>query len=148
MTVYFFYGDEDYNIELELGKMRAKLNPDFRSISLQTLDNPDFRTLISVLRTAPMMFGDMLVIINAEEYFGNKNVFDDKELLEIEDALKNNPDSLDIVFVLRLPRNENKKPDSRKKLYKILSKYNIKEFPTFKTYKTAAGLKCTQRRKT
>lgn len=138
MAVYFFYGDEDYNIELELEKMSSKLNPDFKSMSLQTLDNPDFSTLINALRTTPMMFGDMLVIINADEYFlSNKNFFDDKELEEIEDALKNNPETLNIVFVLRLPRNENKKPDSRRKLYKILSKYNVKEFPTFKTYKSA-----------
>lgn len=40
MAVYFFYGDEDYNIELELSKMSSNLNPDFKSMSLQTLDNP------------------------------------------------------------------------------------------------------------
>ena len=137
MAVYFFYGDEDYNIELEIEKMRSKLNPDFISMSFQTLDSPDYSTLINALRTPPMMFGEMLVIINAEDYFlSNKNFFDDKELEDIEDALKNNPDQLNIVFVVKLPRNENKKLDSRRKLYKILSKYNAQEFPTFKTYKT------------
>jgi len=150
MAVYFFYGDEDYNIELELEKMSSKLNPDFKSMSLQTLDNPNFNTLITALRTTPMMFGDMLIIINAEEYLlSNKNPFEDNELAEIEDALNNNPESLNIVFVVRLPRDENKKPDSRRKLYKILSKFNVKEFPTFKTYKTAeiAGWIKTQAKK-
>ncbi len=138
MAVYFFYGDEDYNIELELEKMRSKLNPDFISMSYQVLDNPDYSTLITALRTPPMMFGDMLVVINSEGYFaGNKNAFDDSELEDIDDALKNNPEGLDIVFAVRLPRDENKKLDSRRKLYKIISKYNSKEFPTFKTYKTA-----------
>ena len=138
MTVYFFYGDEEYNIELEIEKMSAKLNPDFKSMSYSVLDNPQYPELITVLRTTPMMFGDMLTIINAEEYFlSNKNFFDDKELEDIEDALKHNPECLNIVFVVRLPRNENKKLDSRRKLYKILSKYNTKEFPTFKTYKIA-----------
>ncbi len=137
MAVYFFYGDEDYNIELEIEKMRSKLNPDFISMSFQTLDSPDYSTLINALRTPPMMFGEMLVIINAEDYFlSNKNFFDDKELEDIEDALKNNPEQLNIVFVVKLPRNENKKLDSRRKLYKIISKYNAQEFPTFKTYKT------------
>ena len=42
MAVYLFYGDEDYNIELEIEKMRSKLNPDFLSMSYQTLDNPDY----------------------------------------------------------------------------------------------------------
>ena len=46
MAVYFFYGDEDYNIELELNKMISALNPDFKSMSLQVLDNPDFQSLI------------------------------------------------------------------------------------------------------
>lgn len=150
MAVYFFYGDEDYNIELELEKMSSKLNPDFKSMSLQTLDNPNFNTLITALRTTPMMFGEMLIIINAEDYLlPNKNSFEDSELSEIEDALKNNPETLNIVFVARLPRDENKKPDSRRKLYKILSKFNVKEFPTFKTYKTAeiAGWIKTQAKK-
>ena len=138
MAVYFFYGDEDYNIELELNKMRSKLNPDFLSMSYQVLDNPDFATLINALRSTPMMFGDSLTVVNSENYFsGNKKYFEDNELEEIDDALKNNPQGLDIVFVYALPRDENKKPDSRKKLFKILSKYNVKEFPTFKTYKTA-----------
>lgn len=138
MAVYFFYGDEDYNIDLELKKMCSKLNPDFLSMSLQALDSPDFNTLINALRTQPMMFGDMLLIINSEEYFlSNKNFFDEKQLEEIEDALKNNPPTLNVIFVLRLPRNENKAPDARRKLYKIVSKFNKKEFPVFKTYKTA-----------
>ncbi len=138
MAVYFFYGDEDYNIELELSNMSSKLNPDFKSMSYQVLDNPSYQDLITALRTPPMMFGDMLIVINAEDYFlSNKNFFDDKELEDIEDALKHNPETLDIVFVVRLPRNEGKKLDSRKKLYKILSKFNAREFPTFKTYKIA-----------
>lgn len=138
MAVYFFYGDEDYNIELEIEKMSSKLNPDFKSMSYIVLDNPPYPNLINALRTTPMMFGNMLTVINSEEYFlSNKNFFDDKELEDIEDALKHNPESLDIIFVVRLPRNENKKLDSRRKLYKILAKYNVKEFPTFKTYKIA-----------
>lgn len=138
MAVYFFYGDEDYNIDSELEKMRSKLNPDFLSMSYQVLDNPNYSKLITALRTPPMMFGDMLVVINSDNYFlSNKNYFDDSELEDIEDALSNNPDGLNIVFVVRLPRDEGKKLDSRRKLYKIISKYNTKEFPTFKTYKTA-----------
>ena len=134
MAVYFFYGDEDFNIELEIEDMKSKLNPDFISMSFQVLDNPEYSELSTALRTPPMMFGNMLVVINSEKYFlSNKNFFEDSELEDIEDALKNNPEGLDIVFVVKLPRDENKKLDSRRKLYKILSKYNPKEFPSFKT---------------
>lgn len=138
MAVYFFYGDEDYNIEIEIENMRSKLNPDFISMSFQIQDNPEHPELIAALRTPPMMFGNMLVVINAEKYFmSQKNYFEDSELADIEDALKNNPESLDIVFVVRLPRDEGKKIDSRRKLFKILNKFNSREFPVIKTYKTA-----------
>ncbi len=138
MAVYFYYGDEDFNIDLELETMRSKLNPDFLSMSFQTLDNPEYPELITALRTPPMMFGEMLIVINSDKYFaGNKNYFEDSELEDIEDALNNNPEALNIVFVVKLPRDENKKLDSRRKLYKILAKHNPKEFAAFKTYKTA-----------
>ena len=98
MAVYFFYGDEDYNIELEIEKMRSRLNPDFLSMSFQTLDNPDYQTLINTLRTPPMMFGEMLVIINAEAYFlSNKNYFDDKELEDIEPEEEPDDSELDAI---------------------------------------------------
>ena len=48
MAVYFYYGDEDYNIELELSNMSSKLNPDFKSMSYQVLDNPSYPDLITV----------------------------------------------------------------------------------------------------
>lgn len=138
MAVYFYYGDEDFCIEQEIESMKERLNKDFLAINFQTLDNPEYPELITALRTPPMMFGEMLIIINSEKYFSSqKNWFEDSELGDIEDALKNNPESLNIVFVVKLPRDEGKKVDSRRKLYKILTQFNSKEFATFKTYKVA-----------
>ena len=139
MAVYFFYGEEDYNIDLELNKMRSKLSPDFISMSYHVCDNPDYQSLIQILRTPPMMFGDSLFVIKAEKYFYDKKnkdsvSFEDAELDDIEDALKNNQQGIDIVFVVKLPRDENKKIDSRRKLFKILSNFNSQEFPTFSTF--------------
>lgn len=137
MAVYFYYGDEDFLIDSELDRMKSKLNPDFISMSYQVLDNPEYSDLINVLRTPPMMFGDSLYVINAEKYFSSqKNYFEDSELEDIEDALNNNSESLNVVFVVKLPRDEGKKLDTRRKLYKILSKFNVEEFQAFKTYKT------------
>lgn len=138
MAVYFFYGEEDFNIDLELSKMRSKLNPDFLSMSCKTLDNPDFIDLITALRSSPMMFGSSLVIIDINDYFFGENYnFDDKEMEEIQDALENNQDGIDIVFVSRIPRGEGRKIDTRRKLYKVLSKFNIQEFQPFSSFKTA-----------
>ena len=125
MAVYFFYGEEDYNIEQEVNRIKSDLNPDFISMNYQVLDNPCVGDLINAIRTQPMMFGKMLFVINANEYFiANKNSFSDDELEQIESALQNNSELLDVVFIVRLPRDENKKIDTRRKLYKILSKFN------------------------
>lgn len=135
MAVYFFYGEEDFNIGAEISKLKDKLDKNFIDMSYRELDNPKFSDLIPALRTQPMMFGRMLVVINCLDYFSKS--IDDKEIKEISSALDGNTENVDIVFVAQLPRGEGKKLDSRKKLFKLLSKYNAKEFPLIPTYKTA-----------
>lgn len=154
MAVYFYYGEEDYNIDLEIEKLRSKLNPDFISMCYQVFNNPNYQDLITALRTPPMMFGETLVVINSEKYFmSNKKssegedvvTFDDNQLDDIDDALKNNPENLNIVFVVRLPRGENKKIDSRRKIFKILNKYNSKEFNIIPKYELSNWvIKCAK----
>lgn len=135
MSIYFFYGDEDYNIESEIKKLKKKLlDKNFASMNFKTADNPHFADLISLLRTQPMMFGNQIIVINCENYFSK--TFEDKELEEISNALDDCIESLCIVFIAILPRNEGKNLDSRKKIYKLITKHaQTQEFPTFKTYK-------------
>lgn len=135
MGIYFFYGDEDYNIEQEIKKLKKKLlDKSFASMNFKTSNNPSFPDLISLLRTQPMMFGNLMIVISCEDYFSK--AFEDKQLEEITKALEDNVESLCVVFTAVLPRNEGKKVDSRKKIYKILTKYaQSQEFSTFKTYK-------------
>lgn len=135
MSIYFFHGDEDYNIENEIKKLKKKLlDVNFAAMNFKTADNPSFPDLISLLRTQPMMFGNMMVVINCEDYFSK--AFEDNQLQDISNALEDNSESLCVVFVATLPRNEGKKIDSRKKIYKIITKFaQTQEFPTFKTYK-------------
>ena len=135
MAVYFFYGEEDFNIEQEISKLKKGLDKNFLEMSFKTYDNPKFPDLIAILRSQPMMFGKMLIVINCLDYFSK--TFEDKEMKEIESAIENNNDNLDIVFVAQLPRGEGKKLDSRKKFFKLLAKQKSKEFPTIPTYKTA-----------
>ena len=135
MAIYFFYGEEDYNIEQEIGKLKKGLDKNFLEMSFKTYDNPKFPDLISILRSQPMMFGKMLIVINCLDYFSK--TFEDKEIKEIESALEGNNENLDIVFVSQLPRNEGKKLDSRKKLFKLLKRYNAVECSVIPTYKKA-----------
>ena len=135
MAVYFFYCDEDFNIEKEIDKLKKCLDKNFLEMSFKTYVNPKFPDLISVLRSQPMMFGKMLIVINCIDYF--TKTFDDKQLKEIESAIENNNENLDIAFVAALPRDGGKKLDSRKKFFKILAKQNSKECASIPTYKTA-----------
>ena len=106
MAVYFFYGDEDFNIEKEIEKLKKSLDKNFLEMSYKTYDNPKFPDLISVLRSQPMMFGKMLVVINCLDYF--TKTFDDKQIKEIESAIDNNNENLDIAFVAALPHDDGK----------------------------------------
>lgn len=135
MAVYFFYGEEDFDIENEIGKLKKGLDKNFLEMSFKTFDNPKFPDLISILRSQPMMFGKMLIVINCLDYFSK--TFEDKEMKQIQEALEDNNENLDIVFVAQLPRGEGKKLDSRKKFFKLLSKQNAKECAVIPTYKTA-----------
>ncbi len=138
MAVYFIYGEDDYHIDLKLAELRSKLNPDFLAMSYKSLKNPDFDTLITVLRSTPMMFGTSLTVIDIADYFFENNYnFEDKQVSEIENALNDNQDGIDIAFVVRASYSESKKIDSRRKLYKILTKFNTCQYEYLPTYKTA-----------
>lgn len=135
MAVYFLYGDEDFYIDIEIAKLKKGLDKNFLEMSYKTYDNPRFPDLISILRSQPMMFGRMVVVINCQDYFSK--TFDDKQIKEIENAIEDNNENLDIVFVAALPRDGGKKLDSRKKLFKILAKHNAKDCSSIPSYKTA-----------
>lgn len=141
--IYFFYGEEDFNIEQEIAKLKSGLDKNFLDMSFKTYNNPKFPDLIALLRSVPMM--KMLIVIDIAGYLA----LEDNQLEELENALECVSENLDVVFVSA------QKSDSRKKLFKVLAKYNAKEFPLIPTYKTAEleawitkqakskGLKCT-----
>lgn len=137
--LYFYFGQEDFNIELELQKLKTKVvDKSFLSTNYRVYDNPRYQELIDVLRTPSLMFGNVLAVINCEKYFFDskgKISFEDKELKEIEETIQTMPETLHIAFVCRIERESTKKIDTRRKLYKILSKYaSVTEFPEYKPY--------------
>ncbi len=137
MAVFLFYGQEEYLMEKEIKKHKNELlDTSFMSMAYKVFDNPPFNTLIECVQSAPLMFGATLSIIYLDKYLiGNKMSLDDKQIESIDYALSSLSDSVNIIFVCKVPRDENKKPDSRKKFYKTLSKYSqVREFAQFKTY--------------
>ena len=150
MGVYFFYGDEDYLIEQELKKYRDALDKNFSAMNYNVYDSLSFPELIAVIRTQPMMFGKMMIVINTRKLLGGSGkresllsvTLEDEQLEELQSALEGNIENCgnapDIFFIEKYEKDDKtKKPDTRRKIYKILSKYNLKEFPSIPTYRTS-----------
>lgn len=138
--IYFFYGDEEFNISNEIKKFKEKLDKNFIEMSYKCYNNPKFADLVAILKTQPMMFGKMLIEINCLSYLSGKSddkSFDDKQIAQITEALDGCSENLDVIFVGQIPPDSQKKIDKRKKFFKLLSKYNAKEFPQIPSYKTA-----------
>lgn len=137
--LYFYHGQEDYNIELELQKLKSKIvDKAFLSTNYRVYNNPPFQEFIDILRTPSLMFGSVMCVINCDKYFFDtkgKINFDDKELKQIEDAIEIMPETLHVVMVCKIERTSTKKIDTRRKLFKILSKHaTVTEFPEYKPY--------------
>ncbi len=140
MAVFLFYGQEEYLMNKEIKRLKDELlDASFISMGYKIFDNPPFINLLDCLQSAPLMFGNTLSVIYIDKYLiGTGLSLDDKQIESIEYSLSNLSDSVNIIFVCKIPRDENKKPDSRKKIYKVLSKYSqVKEFAQYRSYDKA-----------
>ena len=138
--IYFFYGDEEFNISNKIKEFKSKLDKDFVEMSYKYFNNPKFPDLISAIKSQPMMFGKMLVEINCLGYLSGKSSddksFDDKQFKQLAEALDCSSENVDVVFTAQIPPDSQKKIDKRKKIFKLLSKYNAQEFNQIPSYKT------------
>src|SRR5574344_1589252 len=103
--IYFYYGNEEFNISNAIKKLKSKLDKNFIEMSYKEFNNPKFPELMVAISSQPMMFGKMLIVINCEGYFKSKKKdsqtesgFDDNQLKQIEKALEEINENLDIVF--------------------------------------------------
>lgn len=144
--IYFYFGDEEFNISNEIRELKSKLDKNFLEMSYKEFDNPNFPDLISAVSSQPMMFGKMLIVIDCINYFKSKKKdsdgeggFDDAQIKQIEAALDSANENIDIVFRAYCAPDSKKKTsvDKRKKIFKLLSKYNSQEFNQIPAYKTA-----------
>lgn len=137
MAVFLFHGQEEYLINKEIKKLKSELlDSSFISMAYKVFDNPPFTTLLECIQSAPLMFGNTLSLISVEKYLvGNKLSLDDKQIESLDYALANISPSVNIIFVCKIPRDEQKKTDSRKKIFKTLSKYSqVREFAQYRNY--------------
>ena len=140
MSVWFFWGKEDFLISREIEKLRKQLLDEaFSAMNYRIFYSPDFEELLSICSTTPLMFGNTLSVIHCEKYFiksKNKTIdFSDEQIKSLDFAMQSVADSNNIVFVCNIARDANKKPDSRTKLYKTIAKYSKpREFPEYRDY--------------
>ena len=111
-------------MDKEIKRLKDELlDSAFVSMGYKTFYNPQFTQLLDCLQTAPLMFGNTLSVIHLDKYLtGNGISLDDKQIASIDFSLSNLSDAVNIIFVCKIERDENKKIDSRKKLYKTIDK--------------------------
>lgn len=143
MPVKLFCGNDEYSISAELKKLRASvLNKDFADLNRKVLieKSPaqiDMSSILELIETSPMMFGNLLVEIHSTSLFLRGKTENEKLLNRLIDDIKSLPDNIYVVFVCVLPKDDDKKVDSAKKLVKAIKEAGeIKEYTGFKFYDT------------
>lgn len=70
MPAYLYWGEEEFNLENAVKELRKSvLDENFAAINHKKLNEPEVRDLIESLQTLPMMFGNLLVEVNASKLF-------------------------------------------------------------------------------
>jgi len=138
MPVYLYWGEEEFNLENAVKELRNKIvSPDFAAMSHRKLDEPDIIALIESAQCLPMMFGDMLIEVNALSYFtrGAKKTFPDELVKKLMESLERVNERVHLLFVCKIPRDSGKKIDGTTKLTKLMQKIGkVQEFHAFKFY--------------
>ena len=137
-NLFFFWGQEDFLINSEIENLKKKyIDKNFEAMAYKRLYEPSFDDLINAIQSLPMMFGNVMHVINVNKFFlsDGENAIDDWSLKRYEDALASKSDKNIIVLRLVIPLDSKKKVDTRKKIYKITSKYvSEKQFPVYRAY--------------
>ena len=140
-NLFFFWGQEDFLINSEIEKLKKKyIDKNFEAMAYKKFYEPSFEDVISAIQTLPMMFGNIMYVIDVNKFFLSKNEEEDNSiedwaLSRYEEALKNKSDKNIVVLRLIIPQDSKRKVDTRKKIYKITSKYATeKQFPLYRDF--------------
>lgn len=139
MPAYLYWGEEEFNLDNAVKELRASvLDESWAAINHKRLDEPEVLELIEALQTLPMMFGNLLVEVNASNLFmrGNKKLSSSDSLMQkLFDVIENLNERVHLLFVCLIPRESGKKVDGTLKLTKTLQKIGkVEEFPAYKFY--------------
>ena len=137
-NLFFFWGQEDFLINSEIEKLKNKfIDKNFEVMAYKKIYEPRFEDLLNAVQAVPMMFGNIMHVIDVNKFFlsDSESSLDDWALNQLENAFKNKSEKNIVVLRLIIPKESKRKVDSRKKIYKITSKYaQEKQFPIFRHY--------------
>lgn len=139
MPAYLYWGEEEFNLDNAVKELRKTiLDENTATINHKKLNEPEIMQLLEALQTLPMMFGDLLVEVNASNLFmrGNKKLSSDDPLMKkLFKIIENLNPRVHLLFICKIPRDGGKKIDGTLKLTKIVQKFGkVTEFPIFKFY--------------
>lgn len=138
-NLFFFWGEEDFLINLEIEKIKSKnIDKNFETMAYKRLYKPCFDDVITSVQSIPMMFGNIMHVIDMNKFLLNgeeDSAIEDWQLKSFEEALKNKSEKNIVVLRCIIPSDSKKKVDARKKIYKIISKYaEEKQFHFYKDF--------------
>lgn len=139
MPAYLYWGEEEFNLENAVRELRKKvLDENFAVLNHKKLNEPEILELIETLQTLPMMFGNLLVEVNATNLFlrgSKKAAASDSLTKKLFETLENLNERVHLLFICPVPRDTGKKIDGTLKLTKLMQKTaKVEEFPAFKFY--------------
>lgn len=148
MSVYLYWGDEDFNIELAVKNLRKRiLNPEWVAFNHKKLNSPSIQELIEACTTVPFGFGDVLVEVQNLNFFSRKTKtkteddleeqnndkkLDDKETKAFLELIENLPERINLLFIVVFPKGSKKKIDSSLKITKSIQK--VGKIQAFESY--------------
>lgn len=119
---YLFYGTENFFIDQEIKNILDSLKVDSINVSKYDLENCDIKDIIEDANTVSL-FDSNKVIIVENSYIFTKNDKKDKNIVILEEYLKNKNSFTTLIFIT------NDKIDTTKKIVKLFKENGIiKEF--------------------
>lgn len=135
MPSYLYWGEEDFNMELAVKRLRKKLlDPDWADFNHKVLTNPSLLDIIETACTIPMGPGNVLIEIYNFNVFTRKSkgqvdiiktAQDEKLLKELIELIPELSERVHLLFILQFQRNSKKKVDKNLKTTKAIEKCGV-----------------------
>lgn len=122
---YLFYGTDEYFIQKEIGKIIKEKAIEEISISRYDLEQHSLKDILEDAQTVSLFSSEKMILVNNAFFFGTvskKNSIDEQDMKDLENYLKQENDSVILIFVTD-------KVNMTKKISKLLKKVGVvKEF--------------------